>query len=844
MFNAPKRVLIPIKPEGDESLTGYLMRLGEANFYPSPAWLMQAAGLADQDSTGEYAMAEFCPTDLTQLAELTGVDGSVLEQMQHSPAHSLLPKGRLLMFRFDLPKHLVRNRIAKVCTACLREAGYVRRLWALAPLTACPIHRLLLLDRCPKCSKRLTAARKRVSFCGCGLDWRTLAGELVGDSELCVSRHIHRLCRVLAGEAADALKSSPLLSLDLEHFLLALLFVAHHQKGDPCLNRRRMALTLSNAKLHSMLNGAFAVFLDWPTRFHDFLRWYEGQNRRTRLSERVQSGLQRDFGSLYLQLYKMRRAEQFAFMREEFELYVKTRWSGGMLRNSSLVSPGAVVRSEKYLSQIEATRRIGIGIDLVRRLIKIGKLKTLRTPGKVRNVLIEVDSCDAVRLSLEGSLTLRQTAALLGVSQVATVDLVKKGCLVAFMGTALQEYRFKRWIFERRAVDHLLERVGRCVLPLHSPRKTQLMSFQRALSSHSYISFSTGDFVNAILGGEITPVVKASGRGLSCLRFAKSQVAEFFQKHFRDRKSGLLTMADTAIELGMDAYLVSFLINKGLLRAADSRRARSKGLITAQEIERFSLTYTTLGTKLTRALNTTPVKIADLLLARGVWPVTGPNVDGGRSYVYKKADLASINLPELVAKVKDGPKAGQRLCHLIGPLVASVMLSISEEELDNLVSGGKLRALTPPSPGGKAGAKKVFSRREVAEYKRRLLDGRDLVTVSEAAEILNRHPATLYERWVRPGRLKVIDLGRGCHRYYFLRKDVEALRPPARESLTRREVAAILNVNFDTLGRLHETGALNPVAVKKINDSLSTLYSRTEVEEFKRQRRQQQLSRS
>lgn len=527
-INAPKRVLILKKPKDDESLTGYLMRLAEANFYPSPGWLMQAAGLADQDSASKYAMAEFCPTDLASLAEVTGVDVSVFEQMQHSPARPLPPEGRLLMFGFNLPKHLVRHRMAKVCTACLREAGYVRRLWALAPLTACPIHRQLLLDRCPKCGKRLTATRKRVSVCGCGLDWGTLAGESVDESELYVSRHIHRLCGVFAGEEAGALKPSPLLSLDLEHFLSALLFVACHQTGELGPGRSRMALSLPGTKLHPMLNSAFAVFLDWPDRFHDFLGWYKGQNRRTRFSQKLQSGLFKDFGILYVRLTRKMRAEQFAFMRGEFEMYVKTRWSGGMLRSSSLVAPGAPVRSEKYLPQGEAARRIGIGIDLLRSFIKAGKLQILRTPGKTRNVLIKADSCEAVRQSLEGSLTMPQVVALSGVGRAGIIDLVKKGCLEVFWA----EYRV-RWIFERRAVDHFLQRVEQSVCHVPDPGDARLLSFHMALKALIHINFSTGDLVNAILAGEIRPVGKTSGQGLPSLRFDKTHLTEFSQKRFR-----------------------------------------------------------------------------------------------------------------------------------------------------------------------------------------------------------------------------------------------------------------------------------------------------------------------
>jgi hypothetical protein len=66
--------------------------------------------------------------------------------------------------------HRTRRRGLPYCPLCLRESPYYRLEWRLAFLTACRVHRVQLLDRCPACAAtvnfhRNVAARQLITQC-------------------------------------------------------------------------------------------------------------------------------------------------------------------------------------------------------------------------------------------------------------------------------------------------------------------------------------------------------------------------------------------------------------------------------------------------------------------------------------------------------------------------------------------------------------------------------------------------------------------------------------------------------------------------------------------------------
>lgn len=163
-------------PYPDESLGGYVIRLGEKNIVMSPSWLLQH--MKDQAR---------CPVDSAAVTARDRRLISVVESMAGLPAHSLLNKGFVdftigeAQYGIDpawakRPLDAYQRHHPMVCPACLEEVTYARKLWDLAHLPVCTQHGLALIDTCPNCGKRLSWKRIKVAHCGdCGADLRQAA---------------------------------------------------------------------------------------------------------------------------------------------------------------------------------------------------------------------------------------------------------------------------------------------------------------------------------------------------------------------------------------------------------------------------------------------------------------------------------------------------------------------------------------------------------------------------------------------------------------------------------------------------------------------------------------------
>lgn len=317
------RLLRIARPQTDESFMSYIIRLTELNFYDTPSWVLRRAGFCPEIFIASYRFMfqEVEVSDLSLFAELTGISEPELLSLAYTSVNqNQVYRDSITTFGAPLPKFMIRVRYGKVCPACLRDANYCRKLWDLAPVTACPIHKCILLDECPNCKKRLAWTRNKISICRCGFDWRSIRLKSIKDLELTVVQRIHQLCSQSSNEfTTKANSTNPLLELDLEHFILALFFVAGRHQGITETRGRSLAPTLRNAELHQLLAKTFYVFYEWPRQYHLFLDWlnkediYEGKGQI----------LRKGFRAYEYSLYRLMSSREYDFMRHEFEEYAK-----------------------------------------------------------------------------------------------------------------------------------------------------------------------------------------------------------------------------------------------------------------------------------------------------------------------------------------------------------------------------------------------------------------------------------------------------------------------------------------------------------------------------------------
>ncbi len=141
-----QELLLPrwIVPGAEEPPHGCLLRLAEANGLPDIATV--------QLMTGIKLSAVRNGRDLESLAHLLHCDVSVVRKSAtfYNGDTRTVVAGQLLRRRAD-----VSLAIRRVCPECLTESAHQRFWWDLQFMTSCPIHRIVLADRC-SCGDALT----------------------------------------------------------------------------------------------------------------------------------------------------------------------------------------------------------------------------------------------------------------------------------------------------------------------------------------------------------------------------------------------------------------------------------------------------------------------------------------------------------------------------------------------------------------------------------------------------------------------------------------------------------------------------------------------------------------
>ena len=158
---------LPVHPSPKqlESLTGYLIRLCEANGISSVDALVSLC-FASQSRRVAREQTDFPPLTLASLESATACPESTLLLTTFQPigqkfGRSPYPQPLSRFLAGSLASHF------RFCPVCLVEDPYYRLTWRFHDITGCPIHYCHLLDRCGHCQATLPllAAPLKVGVC-------------------------------------------------------------------------------------------------------------------------------------------------------------------------------------------------------------------------------------------------------------------------------------------------------------------------------------------------------------------------------------------------------------------------------------------------------------------------------------------------------------------------------------------------------------------------------------------------------------------------------------------------------------------------------------------------------
>jgi hypothetical protein len=820
-----KRLLFTEEPRTDESFVGYLLRLKDLNDYDTLSWVIQLAHIR-QFARGGFSFCFNPALNLSRLSQLTGVNESKLVALLYHPVGVINGgMGDYLIFGQVVPRYVIRPERPKVCPACLREAEYARKVWELAPVTVCPSHRSLLLDECPNCARRISWIRPRVSRCRCGFDLRRHVSPPVEDSQLEATRYIYRLCNLTAksnGEGDERAKNDvPLYKLDLQHFLSALFLIGSQDVGLTDTKGKNIGPSKRNLEIHALMCRAMTAFGDWPESFYSFLDLLRTGRKRAEYG-----GVSNDFRRrFYDRLYDRDNSPHFDFMRSAFEEYLLTRWDGGHTTVIGRIKKMAHLTT-KYVSRQDAEKMLGVNYRAIDLHLAHGRLKGIVRVKRGKKIyLIERDGIVELKRELEQALYLKQVSSLLGIQHHRVLELIEAGFIKPISGPRLDGYG--DWLVSATEVRGLLEKIRGKITKPRGARKVDIVGYAKSIKLIAQVGVKLPQFLNAILDGQVHPCGEDKKfKGLRGLIFPEQEISDYVLARVRESAKDAFRVREAADLLDLDPSTTGSLIRKGLLI---SRRTTDgpypKKLVAREDLDSFITNYVLLS-KEARKLKTSSNHLADLLMKKGIQPVS----NGEREYVFKRRDLESVSLLRLVADARRQVVLKRKEPKVVSLGEAAEMLEVDSEVVQQLVENGVLPVYRNRHRKKVPHGGMCFSLITIKSYRGRIQDYIGLVTADVAAKMVGLGVTGLLVTYVKKGCLRAINPKGKSKPYYFNKQEVEALAALRELSLTTPKVAEALGVNITCVHKLKLAGILKPVSGPEVDGLGFHLYLRSDVE--------------
>lgn len=333
-----KRLLFIAEPFHDESFIGYIMRLCEMNGIPEIRWILRLAGLKKiYDYT--YKFSSDFRVDTKILSSISNTDEAKIKSLlyRHEFGRTRHITGNILVFGALVPHRFVRRENPKICPACLREKNYLRKVWEISLITACPIHHCFLLDNCSNCLNKIEWKRTKISLCHCGFDFREFEDFPVDSNELRLAKYFYQEFS-LSHESEIISFDYPLNTLNLDNLLELIFFVATHCAGE--FSGADISLKFNNAELHQFLNKAIQVFDNWAVNYYKFIEWWMSQDKQYYVSRKqVYSSRKqlargcKEYELFNYVLHYYLDIEKFGFMHEEFKTFLEGLYSANFKFN-------------------------------------------------------------------------------------------------------------------------------------------------------------------------------------------------------------------------------------------------------------------------------------------------------------------------------------------------------------------------------------------------------------------------------------------------------------------------------------------------------------------------------
>ncbi|MGE8152032.1 TniQ family protein [Pseudomonas vancouverensis] len=388
---------IPETDFADESPNGYFLRVAEENFLGSITTLLRP--------TGVRLKAQYSQWELQAIAEYHGLELPRLQRLASFPTlHGSLVTGAFM-----------RKAAIAVCPECLRHADYIRQAWHHELFTACPTHRVLLIDQCPECDAPAELNRGAVARCRCGYALSEARGRPADLANLFISSVLlaepGRPC-VLSG-----LSDEPGVPADIDKFLV---FLANLTLPTP--QRKNAAISFQRAL--EINEACFALAEDLPNRFHAFV-----QNKVQAANRLKSSRFVHHLGPWYKELNATFASADYSSVRATVCRVMLEQADAPINRKMKYIA-AELLGLKKTFTASEAARLLSSSPDRIVSLVKTGQLAgEIMSGAAVEFCVVDRSAVEAQQLAAKGLVAGKELLSLLNISRRVRERLLASGVL-------------------------------------------------------------------------------------------------------------------------------------------------------------------------------------------------------------------------------------------------------------------------------------------------------------------------------------------------------------------------------------------------------------------------------
>jgi hypothetical protein len=350
----------------------------------------------------------------------------------------------------------------------------------------------------------------------------------------------------------------------------------------------------------------------------------------------------------------------------------------------------------------------------------------------------------------------------------------------------------------------------------------------------SRVGKSFWDLLGEIQAGRVQITAWDPKQPFSTARVSRRSLDQFLGR--RKQLDGFLSVVEVARQLGTYPDAIYRLVKAGKFKLQEKvlQRASKQLCATEDDVNRFNAEYALAGT-LAKQFAVNATNFADKVRTAGIEPISGPGIDGGLVYVFRRAELAAVDLAAIATTPEYHSRSGRRKVDADTPrrafshldLVESsevvARLGISAQKLGQLVKAGWLNCV---DHANQLGNTRVFERQVVDEYCTRYRENAAWLPIEKVSPLFAETQHAFERSWTHTGRLTT---GTDGLAIYLHKSDMDAALKLNQDMLTSRQAQQLIGIDKATLANWHRLGRISPVSGPGVDEYKNFLYARSAV---------------